>query len=120
MLNEDSDSLKCDLAETYRIFDMFSLPLRTIAVFSYGLGDDSRIRKRLSGTHYSMETLLLAHLVDSVNLLLWAQSKPGTDKPESLTEKMLPSEVITEPEENVFESPEEFEARRRELLKGGE
>lgn len=115
MMLEDSDSLQCDLAETYQIYDMHSHPLRAIAVFSYGLGDDSRIKRKISGISYSMDTLLLAHLVDSVNLMLWAQSKPGTERPDSLMEKLIPNDCK---KSKGFSSPVEFENALKEL-KGG-
>lgn len=114
MLNKDSDSLRCDLAETYGIYNMRSLPVRTVAVFSYGLGDESRIKKKLSGQQVSMQTQLMASIADSLNLLLWTRSKEGTEKPKSILAAFMSDHEVQE----GFDSPEEFEQRRKELIGG--
>lgn len=49
MIAKDEDALICDLAETYRIFDYRSLPLKTVATFSVGLRENSRIKMSLGG-----------------------------------------------------------------------
>lgn len=46
MIQTDEDALICDLAETYQIYDYRQLPAYQVAVFSYGLRDDSRIKVR--------------------------------------------------------------------------
>ena len=43
MIAIDEDALICDLAETYQIYDYRRLPVQTVAVFSLGLRDNSRI-----------------------------------------------------------------------------
>lgn len=116
MLNKDSDSLQCDLAETYGIYNMRSLPVRTVAVFSYGLGDESRIKKKLSGQQVSMQIQLMASIADSLNLLLWTRSKEGTEKPKSILSALIESDRDGY---EGFETPEAFEERRKQLIEGG-
>lgn len=116
MLNEDSDSLQCDLAETYHLYDMRTLPVRTVAVFSYGLGENSRIKKLLSGQRVSLEIQLLASIADSLNLLLWTRAKEGTEKPKSILSALIESDRDGY---EGFETPEAFEERRKQLIEGG-
>ncbi|MDG4868758.1 DUF5361 domain-containing protein, partial [Guyparkeria sp. 1SP6A2] len=77
MIKTDEDALICDLAETYHIFDYRQLPVNMVAVFSYGLKDDSRIKMIMNDQNISLENLLLAGISDKVGLLLWMNSKDG-------------------------------------------
>ena len=47
MVAADEDALRCDFAQTYHILDYRRLPLRTAAVFAWGLGEDSRVKRAL-------------------------------------------------------------------------
>ena len=87
MINTDEDALICDLAETYKIFDYRSLPCKTVATFSCGLGDDSRIKMRMANVKITTEEMLLSALVDNTKLLAWLNSSEGAkgvNRPESL------------------------------------
>ena len=126
MIRLDEDSLICDLAETYNIYDYRQLPLRRVAVFCCGLSEDSRIKKKMNNQLVDMDTLLLGHMVDTLNLLLWSKTKDaqkGANKPASIVEKLIPKK---EPEKDnaVFLSGEDFDKMRNELIKrieeGGE
>jgi hypothetical protein len=77
MLNTDSESLECDLAETYRIYDIEELPLHKVALFACGLRDNSRIKLKISGYKFSLETMMITAIFDKLNILLWAKSKDG-------------------------------------------
>ena len=77
MIDADEDALICDLAETYQVYDYKQLPLTTVAVFAYGLKDDSRIKQSLSDQVAPVDRLLLAGIVDRLSMLLWIQSKDG-------------------------------------------
>lgn len=112
MIHKDSDSLACDLAETYRIYDMRSMPLRTVAVFAYGLGDDSRIKLALSGEKYPLETLLMASISDGLSMILWSRCKEGTPKPESILAGLTGQ---NEPKNEGYETGEDFEAALKKL-----
>lgn len=58
MMNISEDALICDLAETYHIYDMRSLPLRTVATLSAGLREDSRIVLLASDVPARQEVIL--------------------------------------------------------------
>lgn len=111
MINTDEDALICDLAETYHIYDYRSLPCRTVATFSCGLRDNSRIKMKMASITATTEQLLLAAIADGVNICAWFQTKDaeaGHNRPKSILAGMLrnqgDAEVIT------FDSPEEFRA----------
>ena len=118
MINLDEESLICDLAETYQIYDYKRLPLQLVAVFSCGLRGNSRIKMKLSQQTASIETMLLAGISDKLGILLWAQTKDGQkgkNRPISILEKVLnlPKKMK---EEVAFASGEEFESTRNALL----
>lgn len=122
MLKTDKDALTCDLAETYQIYDYKQLPPLAVAVFSCGLREDSRIKRKLSGQSVSADTLLFAQMVDSLNDLVWMKTKDarkGKNRPEKIFNLLINSKSKSQ-DEVVFNSGEEFEEMRRRLMQGGE
>lgn len=116
MIKLDEDALICDLAETYQIYDYRQLPLLKVAVFSCGLSEDSRIKMRMSNQIIPMETLLLAGLSDKISVLLWTKTKDG-QKGRNRPPMILDAFTKTKQRETVvFNSGEDFEQRRKELL----
>ncbi|WP_369351041.1 DUF5361 domain-containing protein [Streptococcus hillyeri] len=118
MIVVDEDALICDLAETYHIYDYRQLPLSKVAVFAFGLKNDSRIKLALSGQGVPFENLLLAGIYDVSNLLLWSKTKDGqkgVNRPQSLISQLLPR--VEKKKELSFASGEEFEKARLDLLK---
>nr|DAN04145.1 MAG TPA: protein of unknown function (DUF5361) [Caudoviricetes sp.] len=116
MIKTDEDALMCDLAETYNIFDYKQLPLTSVAVFACGLKADSRIKMKLSGFKLHLDTLLLASIYDTLNILLWTKTK------DALKNKNRPKSILsgienTKSDEVVaYHSSEEFlKARYKEV-----
>lgn len=112
MLKEDRDAVLCDLAETYGVFDLYALPVRTLAVLAAGLRDDSRIKTRLSGISVPRRDLLLASAVDRLSFLVWLMSedaKRGTNRPKSLVAALL-GEEDNSGDVTAFDTAEDFEA----------
>lgn len=63
--------------------------MRLAAVLAKGLGENSRVMRKLSGTP-PVETVLLARIVDELRVLQWQMSgAKKKDFPESITEKMM-------------------------------
>ena len=127
MISIDEDALVCDLAETYQIYDYKQLPLNQVAVFAYGLRDDSRIKQIMSNQIVPMETMLLASIVDRLSLSLWLQTKDGekgVNRPASIADQLIKRDKSENDEKDylVFESGEDFENYRKALLAktGGE
>ncbi|MEG7528455.1 DUF5361 domain-containing protein [Streptococcus mitis] len=127
MISIDEDALVCDLAETYQIYDYKQLPLTQVAVFAYGLRDDSRIKQIMSNQIVPLETTLLASIVDRLSLSLWLQTKDGqkgVNRPASIADQLIKRDKSENDEKDylVFESGEDFENYRKALLAktGGE
>lgn len=127
MISLDEDALVCDLAETYQIYDYKQLPLTQVAVFAYGLRDDSRIKQMMSNQIVPLETTLLASIVDRLSLSLWLQTKDGqkgVNRPASIADQLIKRDKSENDEKDylVFESGEDFENYRKALLAktGGE
>ena len=123
MIKVDEDALICDLAETYQIYDYRQLPPKMVAVFSYGLKEDSRIKMKLSGQKVPSETLLLASMVDKLNTIVWFKTKDG-QKGKNMPPSIV--SILTGQEKSdvnkdmvVFNSGEDFINRRKMLLQTG-
>ena len=127
MIALDEDALICDFAETYQIYDYKQLPLNEVAVFAYGLRDDSRIKQIMSDKIVPLETTLLASIVDRLSLSLWLQTKDGqkgVNRPASIADQLIKRDKSENDGKDylVFESGEDFENYRKALLAktGGE
>lgn len=119
MIEIDEPALICDLAETYQIYDYRRLPPTMVAVFSCGLGPESRIKMKLSGQKVPLDTLLMAGINDRLSLLLWAKTKDGQkgkNRPESLVDALTGEKQVKTDEIVSFDSGEEFEKSRAKLL----
>ena len=117
MISTDKDALICDLAETYGIFDMESLPVQLVATLSMGLRGDSRIKMKISGAVLSQRDLILSLIADYTALNVWTKtkdSKHGRNKPRPLREIIADSKKENEIE--GFDTPEEFEIARQRIL----
>lgn len=110
MWMHDKDALICDMAETYHIYDIEQFDAFTIARLACGLRGNSRIKSSLAGFTESLDTVLLALIVDG----LMARSSKNR-----LEYSFVESLVRKKKEEKrndvmAFDSPGDFlEARRR-------
>jgi hypothetical protein len=112
----DEDALLCDLAETYGIYDIESLPVTKIATFSCGLKGDSRIMQALTDKRSDINTMLLASIVDRLSFLAWTKTKDAQsnrNRPESLVNKLYSK--APEREYEVYENGADLLARLEEL-----
>lgn len=117
MIQVDEDSLICDLAETYKIYDYRKFSPTLISKFAVGLSQDSRIKRKLRGEDYTTQEIMLAGIFDRLSLLVYSRTKDaqkGRNYPKSLVERM------TQKDTDIvgFRSGEEFEKVRSRLLKG--
>ena len=93
-----------------------------VATLAVGLPDSSRIKRKYSGINLTMDQILLAMLVDGVNISVWQRGGgKKSRKPASifkkLTEKTKPRDELMS-----FRTPEEYEAwmaGKREKWKNG-
>ena len=121
MIRIDRDALVCDLAETYHILDdMGLLPARQVAVLCAGLRDNSRIKMKINGTNVPYDIILMAQMVDRLNLLLWSKTKDGykgINRPESIAEALLhPERTKKRANVTAFNTPEEFWQARQAII----
>lgn len=115
----DETALICDFAETYHIYDYRALPVHQAAALAAGLGDNSRIRRKLNGLDYSMDTLLLAEAVDALNILVWFQTENGQKnirRPKSMVSILMGEE---QEEAEGFETGEDFDKWLKEMRDNG-
>jgi hypothetical protein len=120
MLERSEDSLICDLAETYHIYDMRSFKASYIAILAAGLREDSRVMMLFSGNKIRPSLLLQAASLDKLALLWWAETKDGQknrNRPESVVESLTRENKQTEEPPIVFESAEDFNKTREEMIR---
>ena len=120
MLATDEDAVICDFAETYHVLDIGALDIRLAATLAAGLAPDSRIRRKLGGSEYSADTILLASAVDNLALLRWLNTtdgEKGINRPESVLAKLL-GEKKPESDVLTFTDAQSFEAYRAKLIEG--
>lgn len=121
MIATDEDALICDLAETYQIYDYRRLPLKMVAVFSFGLRENSRIKMKMNDIEVPFETMLLAGIQDKLNVLIWQQTKDGMNGrnyPASMLALLTKSQQKSKTSDLVgFESSEDFLKERAKLLR---
>lgn len=115
MIKIDENALICDLAETYHIYNYKQISPKLIAIYAIGLRDDSRIKMKFSDQKLNMQSLMLANIIDRLNLLLWSKTKDaekGLNRPKSILDGLYgkPSEI------SAFKSGKEFEEERARIL----
>lgn len=119
MIAVDEDAFICDMAETYHIYDYRGVPCKTLGTLAAGLRDDSRVKMKIGGVKASVDTLLLASVLDTVHLLLWMQTEDGTkgkNRPKSIAEKFYARKEVDHSHDLT---PEEYERIRNSILKKG-
>lgn len=117
----DEDALLCDFAEVYHLFNYRALPPKYAAALFVGLGEESRIKRKLSGCPVDTKTALLAIIADRLGLLVWQNSEDGhrgANKPSSIFDAIMRGSE--EPELYGFETGDEFDAAREKILNGEE
>ena len=101
MIALDEDALICDFAETYHIYDYRNIPASYAATLAAGLRDDSRIKLLMADRKASVDTIILAGIMDRLSVLLSGEKA-------TLIAKNF---IATKPEETFgFESAADFEA----------
>ena len=121
MMVTDEDALLCDLAETYGIFDIRSLPVVRVATFAIGLKGDSRIMVKMTGQKCSSEMVMLAGILDRLSFIAWSKTKDaqkGRNRPASVVDSLLNGNSQPEKDYEVFSSGEEFLEYLEKLRKG--
>lgn len=103
------------MAEYYGIYDYKSLNFKKLGVFVFGLGDNSRLKKKISGMRVDLDTIIMAGILDRLSLLLYSFSN-SKSKPKYISDILLAKED-KEKKIKGYVSGKEFEKRRDEILK---
>ena len=117
MIKTDEDALICDLAETYHIYRYRELPVSLLATLSVGLRADSRIMMELNREKLPANTMLLATLLDTINMLRWELGGAKGKKPKFILDTL--NEDRSSPVKS-FSSAEEFEKERTRIIERSE
>ena len=83
-----------------------------------GLRENSRLKMKLKNETVTLDTLLLATLVDRIGIIAWFLSEDGKNnqnRPSSIVAKILGNE---QEEVILFESGEAFKEERKRLIGG--
>ena len=116
MISVDEAALMCDLAETYGIYDYRSLPVKTVATFSVGLRENSRIKTKMRGDNIQTDTLLLGMIYDNITRVLVALE--AVEEPKYITDILLGrDEKEKQGSCKTFDSAESFEAERARIVR---
>lgn len=121
MISIDEDALMCDLAEVYHIYDYKSLPVSLVATFSCGLRDESRIKMKISDAKVSLNTVLLASILDKVNWIAWSKTEDGhrnANHPKSILSIIL-GQSDGDKDVLVFNDSDDYESVRNSFRKDG-
>lgn len=101
MLASKEDAFICDMAETYRIYNIEEYPVDYIATLLTGLREDSRTAMSLAGTDMTLSQTVEVLTYDVLRLILWSKTKDGqngVNRPEKLIDilrnKKKPEKVV--------------------------
>lgn len=106
----------CDMAETYHIYEYETLPVKTLAVLSSGLRDDSRIKMKINGMKSIPLEIIAADAADTLKLFVCAMS--GTQERPTLFSDLRETGEKQETKKRnaiqAFDSEEDFKKAWRE------
>lgn len=114
----DKNALICDLAETYNIYDYKRVPGRLLGILVAGLGENTRIGKRINGVRGTVSEVLLAQILDGIRFLCWAKTEDGQKgkhRPKSVASEFFVSE---DKEKTKAVSIDDFEKIREKIIGG--
>lgn len=117
MIAYDEEALICDFAETYHIYDYKELPVKQCAILAVGLRDDSRIKSKMGGINTTLNLIFLAEIIDAIHLLVWFKTEDGVKNENRPVSWVAMFDEIEESDTLTYDSPEEFEQARKEILK---
>lgn len=111
----------CDLAETYHFYSYEGQSPITVAALVFGLGDNSRIKRKISKTKLTLEQILLARILDELAFQSWAQTEDGCkgrNRPKSVLKALLGEDDDIKNEYNSYASGSDFEQAWRTITGG--
>ena len=119
MLASSRDELICDMAETYRIYDIKALPVSLLATLASGLRENSRTVLKMNGMKEVPLFLMVAHIADDLKMFDYSFSddaKHHRNKPKLFTDEIFSRE---EPKKtDGFDSGNDFDDWWQNMTKG--
>lgn len=92
MIHLDEDSLICDLAEVYHIYNYEEYQPFYIGILANGLRESSRIKMLMADSQINLYSTLLAAIADRLSVLIWQNTEDGhkgTNKPQSILDTFI-------------------------------
>lgn len=91
------------------------MPVDLLATLTAGLGPNSRVAMAINKQTAPPDTMFLAEILDSINLILWSLAGKGK-KPESVAAALL---VQDKPKKNIkgFANGQDLLAERDKIIK---
>lgn len=120
MIALDEEALICDMAETYNIYNYKSVPCRLLGTLAAGLRDSSRIKQKMAGITSDPQTVMIASILDAVNLIWWSKTEDAEknrNRPKLVAEHFMDQSAKPKAERLT---PEEYREIRDSILKGAE
>lgn len=117
MIVNHPEELTCDMAEVYGVFDIKRVPARLLATLAVGLRNDSRVKLAMAGAKCDDKTYLLAVIADNLRVMSWRMTEDGAEgmNPPKLFTDYYQGKEEQEREYLVFDSPEAFDAKWKEI-----
>ena len=84
LIGDSEDLLICDFAQYYHVLDYKELRPSLAATLAVGLPDESRVKKKITGVRATLDELLLALILDNLNLFMWSRSKHKGARPKKI------------------------------------
>lgn len=110
------DSLICDLAETYHLFNYREQSPDMVAVLCFGLRDDSRVKMALGNSKLTLEQILMARMVDELSWIHWSKTKDGSknrNRPESILQALTEEK---KEETEIFLTADDFNSAWEKII----
>lgn len=101
----------CDFAETYHILNWRVLKPSLAAALAFGLPDNSRTKRKLSGSDIGLDTMLLAAIADRLTILAWQNTEDGhkgRNKPKSILDDLMHGGKRAKNSATTYASPDAF------------
>ena len=117
MINLDEDSLICDLAEVYHIYDYGQYKPSYIGILANGLRESSRIKMSMSDMKIDLYGTLLAAIADRLSVLIWQNTEDGQtgrNKPQSILDSFIKEKKPS----NSFENGVDFDEAWERAING--
>lgn len=116
LIGDSEDLLICDFAQYYHVLDYKELRPSLAATLAVGLPEESRVKKKITGVRATLDELLLALILDNINLFMWSRSKHKGARPKKIYQLLSKPE---KPKDELmsFDTPQAYEewmARKKE------